>query len=257
MAERVQKVLARLGYGSRRQIEQWMREGRIRVNDAPAKPGDTLSPRDTVTLDGRRLESARATPACRVLMYNKPEGEICTRSDPQGRPSIFRRFPSLQNGRWVAVGRLDINTTGLILATTDGELANRLMHPSRRIEREYVVRVRGEVEAEALDRLRAGVELEDGPAAFAAVHELGGRGSNRWYGVVLNEGRKREVRRLWEAVGLQVSRLKRVRFGPVSLPSHLRQGQFVELDAATVTALKAAAGLGTETRERGGARRGR
>jgi 23S rRNA pseudouridine2605 synthase len=256
MAERVQKVLARLGYGSRRQIEQWMREGRVRVNDVPVKPGDTLSPGDAVALDGRRLELGGSAPACRVLMYNKPEGEICTRSDPQGRPSIFRRFPSLQNGRWVAVGRLDINTTGLILATTDGELANRLMHPSRCLEREYVVRVRGEVEADTLERLRRGLELEDGPAAFSAVHELGGRGSNRWYGVVLSEGRKREVRRLWEAVGLQVSRLKRVRFGPVSLPSHLRQGQFVELDAPAVSELRSAAGLTEETRQRG-ARRGR
>lgn len=237
MAERVQKVLARLGYGSRRQIEQWMREGRVRVNDAPAKPGQTLDPKDAVTIDGRRVDFSRGSPARRVLMYNKPEGEICTRSDPRARPSIFRRFPSLHQGRWVAIGRLDINTTGLILVTTDGELAHHLMHPSREIEREYIVRVRGEVTAETLDRLRGGIPIEDGPAAFNEIYEIGGRGMNRWFGVVLKEGRKREVRRLWEAAGMQVSRLKRVRFGPVSLPSHLRQGQFLELDKEDVEAL--------------------
>jgi len=243
MAERVQKVLARLGYGSRRQIEEWMRQGRVRVNDAPAKPGDTVSSADVVTLDGRRIELDKASASCRVLMYNKPEGEVCTRSDPQGRPSIFRRFPSLPNGRWVAVGRLDINTTGLILLTTDGDLANLLMHPSRAIEREYVVRVRGEVNAEVLDRLQSGVALDDGPAAFSDIYDIGGRGTNRWFGVVLREGRKREVRRLWEAVGLQVSRLKRVRFGPISLPAHLRRGQFLELDPGAVAELRTLAGL--------------
>jgi len=247
MAERVQKVLARLGVGSRRQIEDWMRQGRVRINDAPAKLGDTLALTDTVTVDGRRIDLDRASSACRVLMYNKPEGEVCTRSDPQGRPSIFRRFPSLPNGRWVAVGRLDINTTGLILLTTDGDLANRLMHPSRAIEREYVVRVRGEVDAEVLDRLQRGIELDDGPAAFSKVYDIGGRGTNRWFGVILREGRKREVRRLWEAAGLQVSRLKRVRFGPISLPAHLRQGQFLDLDAGATAELKSIAGTGGKT----------
>jgi 23S rRNA pseudouridine2605 synthase len=243
VAERVQKVLARLGYGSRRQIEEWMRAGRVRVNGVPARPGDTLSPTDVVTLDGRRLKIVRAAPICRVLMYNKPEGEICSRSDPQGRPSIFDHLPSLPHGRWISIGRLDVNTTGLILVTTDGDLANRLMHPSAEIEREYVVRVRGEVGPDTLDRLRRGIVLEDGPAAFSAIRELGGRGMNRWYGVTLKEGRKREVRRLWEAVGLQVSRLKRVRFGPVALPSHLRRGEFMELDARAIAGLKAAAAL--------------
>lgn len=237
MSERVQKFLARLGYGSRRQLEGWIREGRIAVNGRPARLGDTVSDEDVITVDGRRIDAAPPT-ACRVLMYNKPEGEICTRSDPQGRPSIYARLPALDGQRWVSVGRLDVNTSGLILLTTDGELANGLMHPSGGVEREYLVRVLGEATPEVLERLRRGVELEDGPAAFDRVYELGGRGVNRWYGAVLREGRKREVRRLWEAAGLRVSRLKRIRFGPVSLPAHLRRGQFMELDAGAVSALR-------------------
>lgn len=240
MPERLQKFLARLGHGSRRQIEEWIRAGRVTIDGRTAKLGDTVAGGETIVVDGRRL-TAPATavvPACRVLMYNKPEGEICTRSDPEGRPSIFARLPALAGMRWVAVGRLDVNTSGLILLTTDGELANRLMHPSSGIEREYLVRVMGEVTPEILERLRRGIELEDGPAAFARVYEVGGSGVNRWYGVVLREGRKREVRRLWEAAGLRVSRLKRIRFGPVSLPAHLRRGQFMELDAASVASLR-------------------
>ncbi len=246
MAERVQKMLARLGYGSRRGIEEWMRAGRIQVNGRPALPGATASPGDVIAIDGKRIDvEAVATPACRVLIYHKPEGEICTRSDPQGRPTIFERLPPAQDGRWLAIGRLDINTTGLILLTTDGELANRLMHPSTAIEREYLVRVLGEVAPETIETLQRGVELEDGPAAFARVYEIGGRGVNRWYGVVLKEGRKREVRRLWEAAGHKVSRLKRIRFGPISLPARVRQGRTLELEPGEVAQLRQAAGLVT------------
>lgn len=238
--ERVQKFLARLGYGSRRQIEDWIRAGRIQVNGRDAVLGDTVTAEDVVTVDGKRVLVASAAPSCRVLLYNKPEGEICTRSDPEGRPSIFDRLPSPGGQRWVSVGRLDVNTSGLLLLTTDGDLANRLMHPSSEIEREYLVRVLGEVTPEMIERLRSGVELEDGPAAFERVYEIGGSGSNRWYGVVLREGRKREVRRLWEAVGVRVSRLKRIRFGPISLPAHVRRGQFTELDETAIAALREA-----------------
>ncbi len=237
MSERIQKILARLGYGSRRQMETWIRDGRIGLNGSPAALGDSAGAADVLTVDGRRVEFA-AAPSCRVLMYNKPEGEICTRSDPEGRPSIFTRLPALQGLRWVGVGRLDINTSGLILLTTDGDLANRLMHPSSNVEREYLVRVMGEVTPEILEQLRRGVELEDGLASFSRVYEVGGRGVNSWYGVVLREGRKREVRRLWEALGLKVSRLKRIRFGTVSLPAQLRRGQFMELDAGTIATLR-------------------
>ncbi|MDR2876750.1 MAG: pseudouridine synthase [Chromatiales bacterium] len=240
MSERIQKLLARLGYGSRRQLEEWIRAGRITIDGRPAQIGDSVSGEETITVDGRRvaMSALTAVPTCRVLMYNKPEGEICTHSDPEGRPSIFARLPSVAGLRWVAVGRLDINTSGLILLTTNGELANQLMHPSSEIEREYLVRVMGEVTPEILDSLRNGIELEDGPASFARVYEVGGSGVNHWYGVVLREGRKREVRRLWEAVGLKVSRLKRIRFGAISLPAHLRRGEFMELDAASIAALR-------------------
>ncbi len=258
MAERVHKVLARLGYGSRRRIEAWMREGRILVNGKPAVPGTTLSPDDIVAIDGKRITHQRELPsACRVLMYHKPEGEICSRSDPQGRPTIFARLPLVHHGRWLAVGRLDVNTTGLILLTTDGELANHLMHPSTGIEREYLVRVLGAVGPEVIERLRQGIELEDGTAAFNTIYEVGGRGANHWYGVVLKEGRKRVVRRLWETAGFKVSRLKRIRFGPVHLPARVRQGHSQELDADAVAQLRRAAGLGVgPARRENGRKRG-
>jgi 23S rRNA pseudouridine2605 synthase len=256
MAERVHKALARLGYGSRREIEEWMRAGRVAVNGKPAAPGTTLSPGDVVAIDGRRVTFGQeSAPVCRVLMYHKPQGEICSRSDPEGRPTIFARLPPVHHGRWLAVGRLDVNTTGLILLTTDGELANLLMHPSTGIEREYLVRVLGEVGPEVIERLRVGVELEDGPAAFSTIHEVGGRGANRWFGVVLKEGRNREVRRMWEAAGFKVSRLKRIRFGPVLLPARVRQGRWEELDAGAVAQLRRAAGLGAGRRRKAGPKR--
>lgn len=258
MAERVHKMLARLGYGSRRGIEEWMRAGRVHVNGKPALPGTTVSDGDVVEVDGRRVTAAsEADSSCRILIYHKPEGEVCTRSDPEGRPTIFDRLPPVPGGRWLAIGRLDINTTGLILLTTDGELANRLMHPSTGIEREYLVRVLGEVGPDAIGRMQTGVELDDGPAAFSRIYEVGGRGANRWYGVVLKEGRKREVRRIWEAAGCRVSRLKRIRFGPVALPARVRQGRCLELEPGEVAQLRRTAGLGAAARRQAPAKRRR
>lgn len=242
MAERLQKLLARAGYGSRREIEQWITAGRITVNGAAAQLGQTVQPGDAIAVDGRPVAQRQLAPvARRVIAYHKPIGEVCTRSDPEGRPTVFDKLPRPQTGRWVAVGRLDVNTCGLLLLTTDGELANKLMHPSTNIEREYAVRVLGEVSGEMLERLLGGVELEDGPARFNALVPAGGSGANQWFHVVLREGRKREVRRLWESQGVKVSRLLRVRYGPVALRRGLRSGQWEELDQAQVNALLEAA----------------
>lgn len=246
MAERIQKVLANAGYGSRREIEHWIEQGRIRVNQRIAAPGDRIGPGDRVFLDGKPLTRLRTGPKRRVIAYHKPVGEICSRKDPRGRPTIFDRLPPVVNGRWIGVGRLDINTVGLMLLTTDGELANRLMHPSARVEREYAVRVLGEAGPEILRRLQRGVELDDGMARFDRVVDAGGSGRNHWYHVILREGRKREVRRLWEAVGLTVSRLIRVRYGPVSLERSLRPGKWRELTPDQTEALYALAGLQRE-----------
>jgi 23S rRNA pseudouridine2605 synthase len=194
-------------------------------------------------VDGRTVPAHAIQPKPRTLIYHKPEGEVCTRSDPQGRPTVFDKLPSLRGARWIAVGRLDFNTSGLLLFTTDGELANRLMHPSREIEREYAVRVLGKINDEMLARLKEGVMLEDGPAHFDAIVDAGGTGANRWYHVTLKEGRNREVRRLWEAVGVQVSRLMRIRFGPVQLPPHFHAGRTVELEDDAAAALYEHVGL--------------
>jgi 23S rRNA pseudouridine2605 synthase len=259
-AERLQKVLAQAGFGSRREIERRIEEGRISINGRTARLGDRVEETDTIRMDGRPiLLSKLPRVRRRVLAYNKPEGEVCTRSDPQGRPTIFDRLPRLAVGRWIAVGRLDVNTSGLILLTTDGELANRLMHPSREIEREYAVRVFGEVDARILDRLRKGVELEDGPAAFDGIRDSGGTGLNHWYHVLLREGRNREVRRLWESQGLRVSRLQRIRYGIVSLRRGLPYGRWDELDQTEVDALAASVGLKPQPKgkpRRAGARPG-
>jgi 23S rRNA pseudouridine2605 synthase len=253
---RIQKALADLGLGSRREVERWVAEGRVRVNGQPAEPGTRITLRDAITIDGRPIpRRRRSAPVVRVLAYHKPEGEVTTRRDPQGRPTVFDRLP---RGRWVVVGRLDLNTMGLLLFTNDGVLADGLMHPRGEVEREYAVRVYGEVAPEALERLRAGVALEDGPARFERVLDAGGEGRNRWYRVVVREGRQREVRRLWESQGVRVSRLIRVRYGPIELPRGLRPGYWRELEPAAVSALRVAAGLGalapTDRPRRPGAR---
>ncbi len=213
--------------------------------------GDRAGEDDLIKLDGKRLylrpEARRRT---RVLAYHKPPGEICSRSDPAGRPTVFDRLPRLKEGRWIAVGRLDINTSGLLLLTTDGDLANRLMHPSSQVEREYAVRVLGEVTREILDNLRHGVMLEDGLASFQSVRAAGGEGANQWFHVILKEGRNREVRRLWESQGLRVSRLIRVRFGDCRLRRGLKAGDWDEFERDAVDALRAAVGLSPDIQSR-------
>ena len=246
--ERIQKYLARQGAGSRRQIDALLEQGRISVNGRVAKPGAKVAGREKIAIDGKLLRLHRQESRPKLLLYHKPVGEICTRDDPQGRDEVFRHLPRLNQGRWVAVGRLDINTSGLLLFTTDGELANRLMHPSFEIEREYAVRVRGPVDADMLARLRDGIPLEDGEARFDEIVDAGGSGSNHWYHVVLKEGRNREVRRLWEAVGVDVSRLVRVRYDQFKLPKWLKPGRYRFVDEAVVGRLYRRLGLGGDER---------
>ncbi|MBA1324387.1 23S rRNA pseudouridine(2605) synthase RluB [Pseudomonas shirazensis] len=243
--EKLQKVLARIGVGSRRDVEAWISQGRIKVNGVAATLGQRVDMHDAISVDGKLIKRVEASEATRrVIMYNKPDGEICTRDDPEGRPTVFDRLPRPKEGRWINIGRLDINTTGLLLFTTDGELANRLMHPSYEMDREYAVRVRGEVDDEMLDRLKAGVVLEDGPAKFTDIQKApGGEGFNHWYHCVVMEGRNREVRRLWESQGVIVSRLKRVRFGPVFLNSDLPMGRWREMSQYEIDILAAEVGL--------------
>ena len=247
LKERLQKVLADAGLGSRREIEDWIRAGRIQVNGRVAELGLRVGDNEKILLDGRPVGIRRSTRSKRyVVLYNKPEGEVVTRHDPQGRPSVFARLPQLAQGRWISIGRLDINSAGLLLFTSDGQLANRLMHPRQQIEREYAVRVLGEVTDDMLQRLVNGVELDDGPARCEEITRSGGEGANRWYHLVIMEGRKREVRRLWEAVGVRVSRLKRVRFGPIILNSAVKAGQWRELDASEQAGLLRAADLAND-----------
>lgn len=247
--EKLQKVLARVGLGSRRELERWIADGRVTVDGRVATLGDRVLPGQDIRVDGQPLAAgARHAVKRRIIAYHKPDGEVTTTRDPQGRPTVFDHLPVLRNARWIAVGRLDFNTQGLLLFTTDGELANRLMHPSSQIEREYAVRVLGEVGPEMLRRLHEGVELDDGPAHFDSIVDAGGEGANHWYHVTLKEGRHREVRRLWEAVGVTVSRLIRVRFGPVSLPRQLRAGRWMDLDDETAAQLLASVGMKPEAR---------
>ncbi|KFA34649.1 pseudouridine synthase, partial [Xanthomonas vasicola] len=244
LEERLHKVLAQAGLGSRRALEQRIADGLIKVNGAVAQTGMSVRSGDKIELDGRSFVASALTEPSRVLIYNKPEGEVTTREDPEGRPTVFESLPALKGSRWIAIGRLDINTTGLLLLTTDGELANAMMHPSYEVEREYVVRVRApegeeKVSDAIIERLSRGVLLEDGGAKFDEIERIGGTDSHDWFRVVVKEGRNREVRRLWESQGCQVSRLKRSRYGKISLPRELLRGQSVEVAQEKVDALRA------------------
>lgn len=242
--ERLHKVLANAGLGSRRLLEERIEGGEVRVNGEVANIGSSLKVGDRVELDGKAFVSVATEPEeIELAIYHKPEGEVTTHDDPEGRKTVFERLPRLKGARWVSVGRLDINTTGLLLVTTDGELANALMHPSREVEREYVVRVQGEVQDETLEKLKQGVELEDGTARFDDIATINVGESHSWFRVTLKEGRNREVRRMWEAVGMNVSRLKRIRYGSVELPRDLRRGHFRKLEATQIRDLRRELGL--------------
>nr|WP_232219979.1 pseudouridine synthase [Pseudogulbenkiania sp. MAI-1] len=234
---RLQKALAASGVGSRREMEEWIEAGLIQVNGKVATLGDRVGPQDRVTAKGNPIKLKWPDRLPRVILYHKQEGELVTRDDPEGRVTVFDRLPQAKSSRWVAVGRLDVNTSGLLIITTSGELANRLMHPSFEAEREYAVRVLGQLEPEQMKEMTRGVELEDGPAHFQRIVEQGGEGVNHWYRVVIKEGRNREVRRMFEHFGLTVSRLIRVRFGNIGLPARLKRGQFYELNSAEVAAV--------------------
>ena len=236
-APKLHKVLAQAGVGSRREMEQLIVDGLVSVNGEPAHLGQRIQPGDQIRVNGKPLKFRISPPPARVLVYHKPVDEVVTFKDPEGRPTVFRNLPRVQNAKWTAIGRLDINTEGLLLFTTSGELANKLMHPSQGVEREYAVRVLGQVDSQAREKLLEGVELSDGPARFMSLEEAGGEGANRWYRVIIAEGRNREVRRLFEAVGLTVSRLIRVRYGSIALPAGLRRGDFAEIEREDVKAM--------------------
>src|SRR3990167_9352360 len=248
MSEKLQKVLARSGVGSRREMEEYISAGRVTVDGKVASLGDRINANQQVRVDGHPVKiAAEAEQVCRVIAYHKPEGEICSRIDPEGRPTVFDRLPKIKDSRWIAIGRLDINTSGLLLFTTDGEMANRLMHPKFEVEREYAVRVFGDVNDAMIQKLRLGVELEDGKANFKKVKAMGGEGINRWFHVVLTEGRNREVRRMWESQGAVVSRLIRIRYGDLLLPKHLPAGGYAEYPLEDVNYLRKLVHLSAET----------
>ncbi|HET8899684.1 MAG TPA: pseudouridine synthase [Rhodanobacteraceae bacterium] len=245
LTERLHKVLANAGLGSRRMLEQRIQSGDVLLNGNPADIGASVNAGDRVELDGRQFIVATDNrDDAEVLLYNKPEGVLTTRDDPEGRPTVFEQLPHLKGARWVAVGRLDINTSGLLLLTTDGELANALMHPRNSIEREYLCRVHGEVPDTAIEQLKSGVTLEDGPAHFDEIIAINRAASHSWFRVTLREGRNREVRRMWDSQGCLVSRLKRIRYGNIELPRLLKRGQSDRLDAEGCKALRQLAGLG-------------
>ncbi|MBA6292707.1 23S rRNA pseudouridine(2605) synthase RluB [Colwellia sp. MB3u-70] len=251
MSEKLQKVLARAGAGSRREMETYISAGRVSVEGKTAYLGDRVEGNELIRVDGHQIKlKALEEDFCRVLMYNKPEGEMCTRKDPEGRPTVFDRLPKLDGSRWVAVGRLDINTSGMLLFTTDGELANRLMHPSKQVEREYAVRIFGDVNEAMLQTLRHGVKLEDGTAKFQKITYRGGEGRNHWFHVVLSEGRNREVRRLWESQDVQVSRLIRVRYGDMEMKRQLPLGGWTELNLKDVNYYRTLVDLVPETQSK-------
>jgi len=242
-SDRLQKIMAAAGLGSRRALEKRIEQGHVRVNGEPAALGRTVSRNDTIEFEQQTWRVVSKDLQQRSLIYNKPEGEVTSRSDPDGRPTVFDRLPTVRNARWIAVGRLDINTTGLLLLTTDGELAHAMMHPSSNVDREYACRIRGLPTAEQLDALRQGVELADGTARFSDIQAAGGSGENHWFHVTIMEGRNREVRRLWDSQGLVVSRLKRVRYGAVFLPKRLQMGKFSEITAREHEILREDVGL--------------
>ena len=245
--ERIQKILARGGLGSRREVERWIDEGRVSVNGVKVTPGLHLKSGDQVQINGRVVNWEKFTEQpTQVIVYNKPTGEVVSRRDPQGRPVVFTRLPKLSVGRWISVGRLDINTSGLLLLTNNGELANRLMHPSTEVDREYAVRILGEVPDEMIKVLKDGVELEDGKAHFDDIQFFSGEGANKWFHVVVKEGRNRLVRRLWESQGVTVSRLMRVRYGPAVLPGNVRAHDYYELNTKELAVLMEFVGLPTE-----------
>jgi 23S rRNA pseudouridine2605 synthase len=241
--QRLHKVLASCGFGSRRAMEEMILAGRITVNREPAEVGQKVGPGDEVRINGQLVKVRFAEPRARILMYHKPAGEIVTRDDPEGRPTVFEHLPNIGNGKWIAIGRLDFNTEGLLLFTNAGDLANRMMHPRYEVEREYAVRTLGTLTPEQQQQLLTGIELEDGPAKVESLQDGGGEGSNHWYHVVLKEGRNREVRRLFEALGLAVSRLIRTRYGPVAMPSRVKRNQTLELTPEEVQGVLLAAGL--------------
>ncbi len=252
MGEKIQKILANLGYASRREIERWISAGRISVNDKIIELGTRIEPGDEIRIDGKLIKQQSEAVPTRILLYHKPMDEICTRNDPEGRPTVFQNLPKLKQQRWIAVGRLDINSSGLMLFTNNGELANRLMHPRYEVEREYAVRVLGEITPKIIDQLKKGVKLDDGLAKFVTICDAGGSGANHWYHVTLKEGRNREVRRIWEAVDRRVSRLHRIRYGFISLPRSLRPGCSEELDGETTDLLLKSVGLREAERSRSG-----
>jgi len=238
MKERIQKILANEGIVSRRQAENLIREGRIKVNGQEAILGVSISRHDLIEIDGKSVEISEGANPLRVLMYNKKVGEISSTKDPEDRPSVFLALPKISKGKWISVGRLDINTSGLMLFTNNGEVANKLMHPSSKIEREYVARIRGQVEPDHIKRLLEGVNLEDGKASFSDI-QPGRKGkSNQWFAMVIMEGRTREVRRMWESQGFAVSRLKRVRIGGLFLPANLKQGNYKELSEKEIKSIE-------------------